>query len=144
MKMDAEEKVLEKLGLDFEILDSGCCGMAGPFGFEKGEHYEVSMKAGERVLLPAVREAEKDTLIITDGFSCQEQVEQATDRQALHLSQVIRMGLRDGSGPSEDYPESGYFKEKPFRPSVREVALLGVGTALVGALTWRVKRMVNR
>ncbi|MDP8939820.1 MAG: FAD-binding protein [Actinomycetota bacterium] len=144
MKMDAEEKVLQKLGLDFELLDSGCCGMAGPFGFEKGEHYEVSMKAGERVLLPVVREAGKDILIITDGFSCQEQVEQATDRRALHLSQVIRMALRDGGGPSGDYPESGHFKEKPSRPNVREVALLGAGAALVGALTWGVKQMVDR
>ncbi len=54
--MDAEEAVLGKLGLDYRLLDSGCCGMAGSFGFEPGEHYDVSIACGERVLLPAVRE----------------------------------------------------------------------------------------
>ena len=90
MRMEAEEAVLKKLGLDFEVLDSGCCGMAGIFGFEKA-HYDVSIKCGERVLLPAVRNAAKDTLIIADGFSCQEQIAQTTDRRALHLAQIIHM-----------------------------------------------------
>jgi len=92
MKMKAEKAVLTKLGLDFEILDSGCCGMAGSFGFEK-DHYDVSIKVGERVLLPAVRNASKDTLIIADGFSCREQIAQATGRRALHLAQVIQMAM---------------------------------------------------
>ncbi len=92
MKMKAEKAVLTKLGLDFEILDSGCCGMAGSFGFEK-DHYDVSMQVGERVLLPAVRNASKDTLIIADGFSCREQIAQATGRRALHLAQVIQMAM---------------------------------------------------
>jgi len=68
MKMTAEQALLPKLGLDFQVLDSGCCGMAGAFGFEK-DHYTVSIKAGERVLLPAVRKADKEMLIIADGFS---------------------------------------------------------------------------
>jgi Fe-S oxidoreductase len=93
LKMDAEEAVMEKLGLDFEVLDSGCCGMAGSFGFEK-EKYDVSIACGERVLLPAVRAAEKDTLIIADGFSCREQILQTTDREPLHLAQVLQMALR--------------------------------------------------
>ena len=70
MGMAAEEQILTQLGLDYTILDSGCCGMAGSFGFERGDHYDVSIKCGERVLLPAVRNATKDTLIIADGFSC--------------------------------------------------------------------------
>ncbi|MCA1837513.1 MAG: FAD-binding oxidoreductase, partial [Actinobacteria bacterium] len=107
MGMRDEEKVLERLGLDFEMLDSGCCGMAGSWGYEKGDHYEVSMKAGERVLLPAVRGAGKDTLIVTDGFSCRSQIKEATDRRALHLAQVIQMALRNGGGSAGDYPESG-------------------------------------
>ncbi len=75
--------------------------MAGSFGFEKGDHYDVSMKAGERVLLPAVREASKDALILTDGFSCREQIAQGTDRRALHLAQAIHMGMHtDGNGSS--------------------------------------------
>jgi FAD/FMN-containing dehydrogenase/Fe-S oxidoreductase len=93
MKMDAEERCLEKLGLDFETLDSGCCGMAGSFGFEK-DKYEVSIQCGERVLLPAVRRASPETLIIADGFSCREQIAQTTNRRALHLAQAIQMAIR--------------------------------------------------
>jgi len=138
--MSDEEKVLEKLGLDYELLDSGCCGMAGSWGYEKGEHYDVSMKAGERVLLPAVREADKDALILTDGFSCRSQIKEATDRRALHLAQVLQMALRDGGGPPGDYPESEYFEEKPSRPNLQSAALLGAGAVLVGALAWIAKR----
>src|SRR5437764_7856071 len=85
-----EETVLKKMGLDVEHPDSGCCGMAGAFGFEK-EKYEVSMRVGERVLLPKVRDAARDTLIIADGFSCREQIAQSTARKAMHLAQVLRM-----------------------------------------------------
>jgi Fe-S oxidoreductase len=95
MKLDDEESVLEKLGLDFEVVDSGCCGLAGSFGYHAGEHYDVSMKAGERVLLPAVRAAASDTLIVSDGFSCRQQIAHATGRQALHLAQVIQLALRE-------------------------------------------------
>jgi FAD/FMN-containing dehydrogenase/Fe-S oxidoreductase len=75
-------------GLDASILDAGCCGMAGSFGFDK-EHYPVSVLVGERVLLPAVREAGHDTLIIADGFSCREQIQHATGRRAYHSAQVL-------------------------------------------------------
>ncbi len=96
LRMGDVEKVLRDLGLDVEVLDSGCCGMAGSFGFEAGERYEVSMKCGEQVLLPAVRRAAEDTLIVADGFSCQEQIAQATGRRALHLAQVLQLALRSG------------------------------------------------
>ncbi|HYG61829.1 MAG TPA: (Fe-S)-binding protein, partial [Thermoanaerobaculia bacterium] len=92
MGMAADRTLLARLGLDFEILDSGCCGMAGGFGFEK-DHYEVSIACGERVLLPAVRATTPDTLVIADGFSCREQIAQATGRRALHLAQVARMAV---------------------------------------------------
>ncbi|HYX49436.1 MAG TPA: FAD-linked oxidase C-terminal domain-containing protein, partial [Ktedonobacteraceae bacterium] len=106
MKMTDEEKILSKLGLDYQVLDSGCCGMAGAFGFEK-DHYDVSMKVGERVLLPAVRNASKDTLIVTDGFSCREQIAQSTNRRALHLAQVLQMALPQYENRAiSDYPES--------------------------------------
>jgi hypothetical protein len=79
--------------------------MAGSFGFEE-DHYEVAMKCGERVMLPAVREADKTTLIIADGFSCREQIAQATDRQALHLAEVIRMAIQSPGRPDgAPYPE---------------------------------------
>lgn len=86
--MDAEEEVLTGLGLDFEVLDSGCCGMAGSFGFEP-DKYEVSMACGERVLLPAVRRAAPATLIVANGFSCREQIRQATGRRPVALAQLL-------------------------------------------------------
>jgi Fe-S oxidoreductase len=89
-------RVLERLGLDVEVLDSGCCGLAGSFGYEAGEPYDVSMKAGERVLLPAVRDAGPDTLIVSDGFSCRSQIEHGTERSALHLAQVVQAVLAEG------------------------------------------------
>ncbi len=105
---DAEQQVLQGMGLECRVLDSGCCGMAGSFGFER-HHYEVSMSAGERVLLPAVREAPGDALIVADGFSCRTQIAEATGRRALHLADVIEMAAADGPrGPSGDFPERGY------------------------------------
>ncbi len=93
LKFDAEHELLKRTGLDFEVLDSGCCGMAGSFGFE-AEKYEVSVKIGERVLLPAVRNAAPDTLIIADGFSCFQQIEGLTGRRPLHIAEVLQMALR--------------------------------------------------
>ena len=110
MKMEAEEKTLKRLGIRYEMPESGCCGMAGAFGFE-ASHYDVSMKCGERVLLPKVREAPKDALIIADGFSCREQIRSATDRRALHLAQVIKMAMEASSSFSH-YPEKRYVREE--------------------------------
>ncbi|RZI45010.1 FAD-binding oxidoreductase [Herbaspirillum sp. HC18] len=92
LKTAAEESVMKKLRLDFRMLDSGCCGMAGSFGFDK-DKIDVSMACGERVLLPEVRQAPSDTLIIADGFSCREQIAQGTGRQALHLAQALALTL---------------------------------------------------
>src|SRR5262249_8806514 len=74
-----------RMGLDFQVLDSGCCGMAGSFGFEK-DKYDVSVQIAERVLLPAVRQAAADTLIIADGFSCFQQIQGLTGRTPLHIA----------------------------------------------------------
>jgi FAD/FMN-containing dehydrogenase/Fe-S oxidoreductase len=90
MRFDAEEALLRGLGLDLTHPDSGCCGMAGAFGFEE-KHYDLSMKVGERVLLPLVREAAPETLIIANGFSCREQIEQSTGRATLHLAEVLKL-----------------------------------------------------
>jgi Fe-S oxidoreductase len=108
--MDAEEKLLKAMELDFEIPDTGCCGMAGAFGFERGDPYDVSVKCGERVLLPAVREATDDMLIVANGFSCKEQIRQETDREALHVAEVIKMAWDHGPGgaPVGRRPEKGY------------------------------------
>jgi FAD/FMN-containing dehydrogenase/Fe-S oxidoreductase len=69
-----EEALLARMGVDFELLPSGCCGMAGSFGFERGEKYRVSVAAGERVLLPTVRAADPSVLVVADGFSCRTQI----------------------------------------------------------------------
>jgi FAD/FMN-containing dehydrogenase/Fe-S oxidoreductase len=90
LEVRSEYRLLENLGLKLERLDSGCCGMAGAFGFEQGK-YEVSTGAGERVLLPSVREADPETLIVTNGFSCRTQIEQGTGRQAMHLAEVLEL-----------------------------------------------------
>jgi Fe-S oxidoreductase len=94
---DAEEEMIARTGLEYTVLDSGCCGMAGAFGFEKGEHYDVSIRCGERVLLPAVRSASADTLVMADGYSCREQIAQTTTRHALHLAEVLAMALDGGT-----------------------------------------------
>jgi len=97
MSFDAEYELLRRLGLEFETLDSGCCGMAGGFGFE-AEHYDISIRVGQRVLLPAVRSASPETLVIADGFSCREQIAQAAGREALHVAEVLEMAMRQDSG----------------------------------------------
>ncbi len=106
---DCDRAVLDRIGLDYEVLDTGCCGLAGSFGYERGERYEVSIKAGERTLLPQIRDASSHALIMTDGFSCRSQIEHGTERGALHLSQVLQMALREGpNGPSIARPEQRY------------------------------------
>ncbi len=108
MGMSAEQKLYERMGLDFEILDSGCCGLAGSFGFEHG-HHEISVDIAEQRLLPAVREAGDGTLIVADGFSCKTQIEQLSDRRALHTAQLLEMALDNGpEGVSGSRPEQAY------------------------------------
>ncbi len=90
-KMKAEVALLERCGARVSLLDSGCCGMAGPFGFEK-EKFAVSQALAERVLLPAVRSAAQETILVADGFSCREQIAQNSPRRVLHLAEVLRGG----------------------------------------------------
>ena len=92
MKMTDEEQLLRKTGAALTSLDTGCCGMAGPFGFDAGK-YDVSMAIGERVLLPAVRHASPDTVVVSDGFSCREQIAHATGRRAVHLADVLASAI---------------------------------------------------
>ena len=107
MGFGADQKLLADMGVDAKNPDAGCCGMAGSFGYEAGERYRVSVKAGERTLLPAVRDAASDTLIIADGFSCRGQISAGTGRRPLHLAQVLRLAIREGRlGPAQSPPES--------------------------------------
>ncbi len=95
LDVDADVEVLRRAGLDVDVLDAGCCGMAGSFGFEAA-HYDVSVACGERALLPAVRRADPDTVLVADGFSCREQIRQTTGRRARHLAEVLAVGLDHG------------------------------------------------
>ncbi len=88
----AEEEQLLRRVVDLEIPDTGCCGMAGSFGFER-EKYDVSIACAERALVPAIRAAGDDVMLIADGFSCREQILQTTGRRALHFAQVLERAL---------------------------------------------------
>ena len=86
---DADKELLRKCGVDLEVLDSGCCGLAGDFGFQRG-HYEVSAALAERGLWPAARDADDGTVILADGFSCRTQLAAAkTSTEGLHLAQLL-------------------------------------------------------
>ena len=136
VKMTDEIAVLQKLGMTVDAPETGCCGMAGSFGFEEN-HYDVSMKCGERVLFPAIREATKETVIVADGFSCREQIEGGTDRRALHLAQVLQMALHEGREERVGLPpEAGYpgVVDAPRSPSRAFWVVTLMGAAM---LAWR-------
>jgi FAD/FMN-containing dehydrogenase/Fe-S oxidoreductase len=142
--MAAERSVLTRVGLDFQVLDSGCCGMAGAFGFERA-HYDVSIAAGERVLLPAVRDAGADTLVVADGFSCREQIAQQTDRRAMHLAEVLQLALRRGSTidvPVGDYPERRVpaLPDRPRHAGLGLLAAVAAGCIVAGLVLGRRRR----
>lgn len=91
---DADRELMEAAGVEAEVLDSGCCGLAGNFGFEVG-HHDVSLAIGERVLLPAVRRADPGTTVLADGFSCRTQIADATDRRGHHVAELLATALPD-------------------------------------------------
>jgi Fe-S oxidoreductase len=92
IKSDAERALLDRMGLRYDIPSTGCCGMAGSFGFEASK-YDVSMTLAERALLPAVRAAPAETSIVADGFSCREQIEQGSGRATLHVAELLARQL---------------------------------------------------
>ncbi len=94
LNANPEPELFGKLGLDVDLLsDDGCCGMAGSFGFE-ADKYDVSVAVGERELLPRVRGADPDTMVVTGGFSCREQIRQLTPREAQHPAEVIAEAIQ--------------------------------------------------
>jgi Fe-S oxidoreductase len=137
-----EQELLERMGLEVEELEAGCCGMAGGWGYEHG-HYDVSIACGERVLLPKVREADAEALIVADGFSCRSQIEQAdTGREALHAAQVLQLARAHGPHGAGAYPErsaAGAPAPSLGRRATRAAALAGLG-ALAGAGAFVVAR----
>ncbi|MFI5113712.1 MAG: FAD-binding and (Fe-S)-binding domain-containing protein [Terriglobales bacterium] len=156
MKMTAEEAVLGRMGVDFTAPAPGCCGMAGAFGFEK-DKYDISKAIGELELLPAVRQAPTDWLIVADGFSCREQIAQETDRHALHLAEVLQMALHDQmddllepidpeidtlARPPEHYPEDAFVRphQAAIRKSMKRTGLTIAGMAAGAALLFALAR----
>jgi Fe-S oxidoreductase len=138
MRLDDEKCVMEKIGLDYKIMDSGCCGMAGAFGYEP-DKYDVSIACGERVLLPEVRKAGLSTVLMADGFSCKEQIAQATNRNALHLAEVLQMALHDGPfGPPGVYPERRIIEQREHaqKKSMQRAGMITVGVLAAAAGLW--------
>jgi len=136
LEFDKEKKLLDTFVDDYEVLESGCCGMAGAFGYEK-EHYDVSQKCGERVLLPEVRQMPKEAIVLTDGFSCREQVQQATDRKPMHFAELCKMALDEHGAPTHDaHPERRYVT--PTQPASGLVlyilAFLVVAAIVIGVI----------
>lgn len=136
----ADQAVLTDAGVRADFLDSGCCGLAGNFGFEQG-HYEVSEACAERVLLPAVRDANDTDVILADGFSCRTQVEQSASggRTAIHLAELLRAGLHGESVVSRPERRWGRRPQSPSRRArLAAVGLVGLAVlapvvALVGS-----------
>jgi Fe-S oxidoreductase len=142
MKMTAEESLLRRLGVDFTSPAPGCCGMAGSFGFEH-DKYDVSQAIGELELLPAVRLAPDDWLIIADGFSCREQIAQGTGRRALHLAEVLQMALQPSALDKDDpYPESRMVREREaeIQASMNRAGVAVGALAAAGLLAWAFTR----
>jgi FAD/FMN-containing dehydrogenase/Fe-S oxidoreductase len=143
MKMASEESLLRRLGVDFQSPAPGCCGMAGSFGFES-DKYEISIAIGELELLPPIRQAAADWLIIANGFSCREQIAHGTKRHALHLAEVLQMALHEDEESSiRDHFSARQFArqhEDAIHQSMRAAALGVAGVAAVSTLLWALRR----
>jgi FAD/FMN-containing dehydrogenase/Fe-S oxidoreductase len=143
MGFEAEPALLKKAGLDVDVLDSGCCGMAGSFGFAR-EHYGWSQEIGALSLFPAVDAADPQTIIVADGFSCRQQIEQHSDRHALHTAEVLDMAMQQGAqreAERDQFAETDYLRRSHIQrrrrifPAVSAGILVAVGLALL----WRMR-----
>ncbi|MGN6130373.1 MAG: (Fe-S)-binding protein, partial [Nocardioidaceae bacterium] len=134
--MSSEQSLLQKLGLDVDQPEGGCCGLAGSWGFEKGK-YDISMDCGEQALLPAVRDAKKTTYVVADGFSCKTQIKDAgTGRRALHVAQLMKIARENadkGTARRIEKKASAALPQPPLRKRAARLAAVGVaGAATVG------------
>ncbi|GAA5113835.1 FAD-binding and (Fe-S)-binding domain-containing protein [Haloechinothrix salitolerans] len=139
-----ERELLTSMGLDVQSVSGGCCGLAGAWGFEDGK-YDISMDCGEQALLPAVREADAETLVVADGFSCTTQIEHAgTGRTALHTGQVLREAARGDGGVAAGAADVGA-RPAPSLPrrvvktagALTAAAAVGAGLAAAARKLWR-------
>jgi FAD/FMN-containing dehydrogenase/Fe-S oxidoreductase len=140
--LQPELSLLKRMGCEVDEAKGGCCGLAGSWGFEN-EHHDLSMQIGEQGVLPAVRDAELDQVIVVDGFSCKTQIEQGeTGRRGLHVAQVMKMALEQGvdGTPPGVRPEEPYYEVRPPAPAAlkakRAAAMTGIAAGLAAlALT---------
>jgi FAD/FMN-containing dehydrogenase/Fe-S oxidoreductase len=141
MGTEGEKRMFERLGVDYELPNNGCCGMAGAFGFEKGDKYAMSIAVGELELLPRVRRAARETIIVAEGFSCREQIAQETDRHALHPAELLRMAMcNSAEAVAEPLPEQNMVAERrhAVQSSMLKALALLAGTIAGGMLLWRI------
>jgi len=128
-----EASLLKKMGTDVNLLDSGCCGMAGSFGFEKHK-YDVSQRVFQHELRGHIENISPDTILIADGFSCKTQIKQSSDCEALHLAQLLRLALR-GEQIDKLPRNDGYMRE--WITAGTAALLLGGVLARAGGKMWR-------
>ncbi|MFG2686652.1 FAD-binding and (Fe-S)-binding domain-containing protein [Streptomyces sp. NPDC048405] len=135
---EADRELLRRAGVDAERLDSGCCGLAGNFGFERG-HLDVSEACAERVLLPRLREEDESTVVLADGFSCRTQIHEfdSGGHEGVHLAELLASALPGGPATHPEVPGSAYGTAPGARPGVpsrraRVLALAGTAAAAVG------------
>ncbi len=138
MKMTAEEAVLKRMGARVTVLDAGCCGMAGPFGFEE-DKFEVSQTLANRSLMPAVKAASPQTAILADGFSCREAIHQNSSRRGIHLAELLDLAGR----PDRDSASPEVLARRPLveaRTKARKSIALGFAAGLLAVplVTWAV------
>ena len=124
--LDAEKKLFKAMGAKAEILDDGCCGMAGSFGFE-AHKYDLSMQIYEHRLGPHLRSAPAEKLVVSDGFSCQTQIEQVTGRRPLHLAQLLQRA-KHGDGPFD------HLSKTLAEQRARDSRLVKAGAVLLGGI----------
>jgi Fe-S oxidoreductase len=124
--MEHDRALLDRLGVDYEILDTGCCGMAGSFGYHAGEHYDVSVAVAKHSLLPKLEQTPESTLVVADGFSCRGQIEQLGAREPVHVAELVQRALRESG-------RTGAEKTEPSEQPRRRRGMLAAG-AVVAAL----------
>jgi FAD/FMN-containing dehydrogenase/Fe-S oxidoreductase len=146
--VESEQRLLERMGLEVEQANGGCCGLAGSWGFEEGKR-DISMECGELGLFPAVRRADDETIVVSNGFSCKTQLQQSgSDRRALHAAQVMKLARdhgREGCTPGK--PEDGYYENRPAAPTdlkrKRVAALAGAGAIAAAAVLRKISPVRN-
>ncbi|MGW4550621.1 FAD-binding and (Fe-S)-binding domain-containing protein [Streptomyces violaceorubidus] len=135
---EADQELLRRAGVDAERLDSGCCGLAGNFGFERG-HLDVSEACAERVLLPRLRAEDESTVVLADGFSCRTQIHEfdSGGHEGVHLAELLASALPGGPAADPGAPGSAYGTAPGARPAApgpraRALALAGTAAAALG------------